>query len=589
MWYEKTIKIAQHGQLSLNSLEDKIFSFLRQANSDLGLNCQMLVAGGWVRDKLLNVESDDIDIAIDMLGYDFAQKINEYAKSKGIEGVGSPHRLSLEKSADPSETPKDDLSVGGIDVFGLTIELVPMRKESYNEESRTPSIELTNDPKEDVLRRDLTINAMYYNIATGQVDDYVGGMDDLGINGSGVINLKTPDDAKKTFMEDPLRMLRALRFFSRYPNSQLDPSIIGSMQDPEIHEAWRSKVSPSRCGKEMTKMMEGEKPADALEHLLDSGLYNLVFTGDLMGDVHQDGIKMDQQTPYHKYSLMKHTIEVVRNMNDLMNQHDEPKEMRGTMNMAAVFHDFGKMFNGIQQPHFGREEKEKPEKDRKPTMYTDKDGVERERMGYFGHEEQSAEMSQEIMTNMGINPAKKKFIDKIIRMHMRPHKTETPWTGKSMGKFIRNTKDKGLEETNPEWNDRLWKYVWYHAQADNMGSGRELETEKYEGGIKKFEDHIQLQAEKGVTLEPLVNGTEIMQIITVQEIHPKTGYIREINEALQGLQDDGSISTKEEGIAKIWEMKPELIQKYNPVAVEPPAPVQQGQVNTELDTNGWYR
>ena len=210
-------KKSQQSEIQLTPHESQIFDFLKEVNRQVGIDLR--VAGGWTRDKLLGQESDDVDIAISgMSGFDFAKIVENYGRD--TEEVGEAYQVSIEKSAKDKRTLNPDLFVGGINLFGQKVEFVPMRTETYQPGSRTPIAARTDDVTDDVVRRDLTINAIYYNINTGQVEDYVNGKEDLQN-----MYLRTPTDPVKTFTDDPLRILRALRFYSKYGNSTLDPAI----------------------------------------------------------------------------------------------------------------------------------------------------------------------------------------------------------------------------------------------------------------------------------------------------------------------------------------------------------------------------
>lgn len=453
--------------LPLTPKENDIFEFLRQVKKDYNLDIQMRVAGGWVRDKILGKESDDIDIAVDMPGYDFAKLVAQAAFKSNISHDPKAYNVSLDKDADPATRVDDDnLMVGAVDLFGQKIEFVPMRTEHYPDpQSRKPKITTTNDPREDVKRRDLTINSIYYNIDTGQVDDFVGGVEDLGLE-SGKMILRTPDDAKKTYEEDPLRLLRALRFHSRYPNSELDPDIIKSMSDPDIQESYVKKVAASRAGPEIMKMLVGDNPTASLKLLFESGLYRKVFDVPAMGNINPDGIEMDQKSPYHKYSLLDHTIEVVSNLNSIMKENEEPDDMRGLMNLAAVFHDFGKMDNKVARPH---------KRPRVPGHTT-----------YVGHERSSEDMAEAILKSINVPKEKRNLVNTVIKTHMYPHDA-SDWSSKNKGpgNFIEKLKIKGKGGV-----DDLWKYVFYHGQADAMSSNPETyDEQKYNQGKEWFEQY----------------------------------------------------------------------------------------------------
>jgi len=500
--------IGNKSDIPLTPKEKNIFEFLKQVKKDYGLNIQMRVAGGWIRDKLLGKESDDIDIAIDMPGYDFAKLVAEAAVKNNITRDPKAYRVSLEKSADPNEIePSDDLMVGAVNLFGQKIEFVPMRTEFYPEaDSRQPSIKMTNDPREDVKRRDLTINAIYYNIDTGQVDDFVGGIKDLGLE-DGKMILKTPDEPFKTFHEDPLRLLRVLRFHSRYPNSVVDPSIIEAMKEGSIQESYSKKVAIERAGPELMKMMAGEDPVDSLKMLFDTGLYKTVFKVPLMETINEQGIQMEQQTPWHKYNLLQHTIEVVKNLNQIMKDSGETDYMRGLMNLAALFHDFGKMQEGIQQPHPKNEGQ----------------------MQYIGHEKASTKMADQILKSIGVGKDDRDIVSQVIRLHMRPHDADK-WGPKGRGKFLRDTRMHGKDEEHKD----LWKYVFYHSQADSMSSQPDkFNPEENQRVFDSFQNFV--ESPSGAFRGTVLNGNDIIGLFPT--LNPSTGYIKEVINYVKELQD----------------------------------------------------
>jgi tRNA nucleotidyltransferase/poly(A) polymerase len=515
--------IGKKSDLPLSPKEKNIFEFLRQVKKDHGLNIQMRVAGGWVRDKLLGKESDDIDIAIDMPGYDFAKLVAKEAVRHNITKDPKAYRVSLEKSADPKEIePSDDLMVGAVNLFGQKIEFVPMRTEHYPDpNSRQPQITTTHDPMEDVKRRDLTINAIYYNIDTGQINDYVGGVRDLGLEGEGKIILRTPDETKKTFKEDPLRLLRALRFHSRFSNSVLDPEIIKAMSDPDIQESYAKKVSPMRAGPEIIKMLEGDDPTEALKLLFKSGLYKEVFNVPEMKNINPEGIAMDQKSPYHKYSLLDHTIEVVSNLNRMMQEQGADKELRGLMNLAAAFHDFGKMDNQIAKPH------KRPKFEGHTT--------------YVRHEESSDKMAEAIMKSIGVPRDKRNLVNTVIKTHMFPHDAPD-WKdkNKSPGRFIEKLKIKGKGGV-----DDLWKYVFMHARADSMAS-KEHDEEAFDRGEQWFEEYhgrpsTQYTKNQGTLIDGNVVENLIQEVEQAKQVSIKRNIIRDVLFFLQQQQYTGKI------------------------------------------------
>ena len=214
---------------------------------------ELRFAGGWVRDKLLSIESHDIDTAINvMTGFAFSTKMQEYLKN--AENL-KKHSLeatdihNLHKIAANPEKSKH-LETATTKIFGFDVDFVNLRKETYSEDSRNPQMEF-GTAEEDALRRDATINALFYNIHTNLVEDYTGGLADLKDKLIG-----TPLDPKTTFMDDPLRVLRLIRFASRLTFT-INADSEACMSDPAVMEALKMKISRERVGVELEKMLKG--------------------------------------------------------------------------------------------------------------------------------------------------------------------------------------------------------------------------------------------------------------------------------------------------------------------------------------------
>ncbi|KAJ8122299.1 hypothetical protein ONZ43_g1476 [Nemania bipapillata] len=210
-------------------------------------------AGGWVRDKLLGIESHDIDTAINiMTGEAFALKICELCEKPetvekhGIESadVGNLHKIA--RNPDKSK----HLETTTIKLFGLDVDFVNLRKETYSDDSRNPQMEF-GTAEEDALRRDATVNALFYNLNTGKVEDFTSGLMDMKSK-----LIRTPLEPFQTFMDDPLRVLRLVRFASRL-GFTIDPAVEEVMGNTKVLDALRLKISRERVGVEVEKMLKG--------------------------------------------------------------------------------------------------------------------------------------------------------------------------------------------------------------------------------------------------------------------------------------------------------------------------------------------
>ena len=475
--------------IRLTDAERQIFDFLVKAKNNIpnAAGVEMRVCGGWVRDKLFGEESDDIDISISsMSGIEFARLLQQYADANGIEGVSKSYAVSLEKSSESSkEDTNPDLMVGGIKVFGQKIEFVPMRTETYTAESRQPIIRRTDSVEEDVVRRDLTINALYYNIETGQVEDYVSGLEDLES-----MTLRTPLEPEKTFQDDPLRMLRVLRFYSRFLNATISPEVMSALNEPNVQAFYGPpKLAPERAAKEFIKMMSGSKPSDAIRILFESGLYKRVL--DVSPELRD--IQMDQENPHHAHNVMNHILSVMYNLNEISKQNNLSDQERGWLNLAAFFHDFGKLYPEIQREH-----------PRQP-------GVKQ----YIGHEEKSRDFAKDVMTRMGFDKDVKSFVTTVVKHHMWPfmlkHKGMKPEkVDKHIGKFLKKVGD-------------LYDKIIYHSHADILGKGEMSQEEIDELASQKQQEiemirRYQEEVGTGIT-KTLIDGNRIREIL--QEVVPE--------------------------------------------------------------------
>lgn len=239
---------------------------------------EMRWTGGWVRDKLLGAQSDDIDVALStMTGFKFGQALQQFmtgnqekyeneAQQQGFQaGVKNIHKIK----ANPEKS--KSLETATTKLFGIDIDLVNLRKEVYDDKSRNPTMEF-GTAEEDALRRDACVNALFYNIDSQQVEDFTRkGLDDLKNK-----ILRTPLAPYQTFKDDPLRVLRLIRFAARL-GFTIHPDALEAMQEPSIHEALVHKISRERVLIEVEKIMRGPRPYDGLKQIYDLGLYMTVF------------------------------------------------------------------------------------------------------------------------------------------------------------------------------------------------------------------------------------------------------------------------------------------------------------------------
>lgn len=264
------IHIPDRLDIRLTDVESQLCVLLDDCTKQLaekGIHTSCRIAGGWVRDKLLGSHNHDIDIALEnMTGHAFAVEFTEFAsKLKHL-----PVKSVAVVKGNPGQS--KHLETAKTTVLGFDLDFVNLRDEAYAEDSRIPTEVTFGTPLEDALRRDTTINSLFYNVHTKFIEDHSGqGLEDLK---HGII--RTPLPPKQTFLDDPLRVIRCVRFASRF-GFELVPELQESARDSELQAALLQKIARERVGEEVDKMMGGRNPLMSLRLLDSMSLFPLVF------------------------------------------------------------------------------------------------------------------------------------------------------------------------------------------------------------------------------------------------------------------------------------------------------------------------
>lgn len=335
--------------------EEELIQKVAKAANRLGLETYLI--GGFVRDKLLGRPSKDADFvcvgdAI-VLAKETAKQFTPVPKVDYFKNFGTAHiRIS------------DDFD----------IEFVGARKESYNRNSRKPEVE-PGTIEDDQNRRDFTINALAISLDEhnyGQLIDPFNGVKDLGDK-----IIRTPLEPAQTFSDDPLRMMRGIRFAA-----QLGFSIEGKTWQGIIDNAERIKiVSGERIADELNKMLLAAKPSVGFELLYKSGLLKIIFPQmvELAGAEYKDGMG-------HKDNFY-HTLKVMDNLA----QNSDDLWLR----WAAVLHDIAK-----------------------PVTKRFEEG---QGWTFHGHEVVGGRMVPRIFARLKLPQNEKmQFVKKMVELHLRP-------------------------------------------------------------------------------------------------------------------------------------------------------------------------
>ncbi|MGH7904796.1 MAG: CCA tRNA nucleotidyltransferase [Candidatus Dormibacteraceae bacterium] len=337
---------------------------LREAAASPGLRAWLV--GGCVRDLLLGRSHPDIDVVVEEGGgLELARRFASV--------TGSPAPVLFERFGTAQVRWGDRL-----------VEFASARAESYRPDSRRPLVQPAR-LEDDLLRRDFTVNALLMGL-DGSIVDRLGGLADLDAR-----LLRCPRDPLRTFSDDPLRMLRAVRFAAQL-GFQLDPSLIPAMR--RLKDRLRPPVlSVERTADEIRKMLTSERPRLALELLQDGGLLAVVLP-ELTACV---GVG---QGGYHTADVYGHTLEAVEK---------SPPDV--TVRLAALFHDVGKPETAAPDGSF------------------------------VGHDRLGAEMAAAALRRLRFSNAEIARVSKLVGLHMRPVYYDSGWTEGAVRRLARAAGD----------------------------------------------------------------------------------------------------------------------------------------------------
>ena len=356
-------------------LKNPVFGIFSEVAEQYGFKA--FVIGGYVRDCFLGRSSDDIDVVVEGSGVDFANKVA--ARLEEIEY--SQHKTRHKINVSEFKT----YGTAMIKYRGLELEFVGARKESYRKESRNPIVE-NGSLTDDQLRRDFTINAMAFSLCNedfGALVDPFGGLSDLE---RGII--RTPQDPDITFSDDPLRMLRAVRFATKLSTPQLQFCIT-----PECMEAMRRNrnrlqiLTRERIAEELNKMLVVPKPSKAFRLMDEAGLLELI----LPSLTALKGVNV-MEGKGHKDNF-DHTLQVLDNVAELeMESRPEPNVW---LRWAALLHDVGKARTRRYDPSVG--------------------------WTFHGHEVVGGRMVPKIFASLKLPQNEKMdYVKKLVELHLRP-------------------------------------------------------------------------------------------------------------------------------------------------------------------------
>lgn len=456
-------------------IDNPILHLVGETADQLGLECY--VVGGWVRDLFLHRESNDIDIVVVGSGITLAEEVNKR--------LGKGAHLSVFKTYGTAQVKKGDLE----------LEFVGARKESYRHDSRNPVVE-NGTLQEDQDRRDFTINAMAICLNMNRYGELLDSFDGIGDLERCLI--RTPLNPDITFSDDPLRMMRAIRFAT-----QLGFFLDGDTFDAIERNKERIRIiTRERIVEELNKIMLSRRPSEGWILLDKTGLLPIIFP-ELAA---LKGIEVKEGRGHKDVFL--HTLKVLDNVAELQNSDDRSQHSDKMLwlRWAALLHDIGKPKSKAWDPQAG--------------------------WTFRNHNYIGAKMVPKIFAKMKMPLNEKmEFVRKMVDLHMRPiNLIEDTVTDSAVRRL--------LFEAGDDIDDLMLL-----CDADITSRNEEKKA--------RFHRNYQLVRQKMVELEerdrirnfqPPVKGDEIMEILHLEPC----SMVGELKAAIKDAILDGVIPNEYE-------------------------------------------
>lgn len=457
-------------------LDKEIFHKISNAADKLGLECY--VVGGYVRDIFLERPTNDIDVVVVGSGIQVASELKQM--------LGRKAHLSVFRNFGTAQVKWHDIEV----------EFVGARRESYNRDSRKPIVE-DGTLEDDQNRRDFTINAMAVCLNAdrfGELVDPFYGIEDLE---DGII--RTPLDPDITFSDDPLRMMRCVRFATQL-NFMIEDETFEALE----RNAHRIKiVSGERIKDELNKILMTKTPSRGFVDLQRCGLLNLI-----MPELAALDIVETKNNRAHKNNFY-HTLEVLDNVC----KHSDNLWLR----WAALLHDVGKTKSKRWDNAIG--------------------------WTFHNHNYLGAKMVQPMFRRLALPlDAKMKYVEKLVDLHMRPIVIADEVVTDSAVRRLLNDAGDDIDD------------LMTLCEADI--------TSKNEGRKKHFLENFRMVREKLADLkekdykrllQPCIDGNEIMEMFNLKPC-------REVGELKKYLKDavlDGKVVNEREPLMELLMSKAE--------------------------------
>lgn len=471
-------------------LDKNIFHKIGETADELGVECYLV--GGYVRDIFLERPTNDIDVVVVGSGIEVAKALQRRLGKNPKTGKPRAH-LAVYRNFGTAQ----------VKYYDTEVEFVGARRESYDRNSRKPVVE-DGTLEDDQNRRDFTINAMAICLNHERFGELVDPFDGIYDLEDGII--RTPLDPDITFSDDPLRMMRCVRF-----SAQLKFYIDDETFEALSRNAKRIKiVSGERIADELNKIMKTAQPSRGFVELQRCGLLQLIIPELAALDIVET-----RNGRAHKNNFY-HTLEVVDNV--------ARKSDNLWLRWAALFHDIGKPKSKRWEPACG--------------------------WTFHNHNYLGAKMIPGIFRRMKLPmDAKMKYVEKLVDLHMRPIVIADEVVTDSAVRRLMNDAGDDIDDlmTLCEADITSKNEVRKKQFLENFRMVREKLTDLKERDYKRL-------------LQPVIDGNEIMEIFNLKPC-------REVGTLKQYLKDavlDNKVANEREPLMQLLMQKAEemgLIQK----------------------------
>lgn len=326
---------------------------------------QAYLVGGTVRDAILGIgDSPDVDLTTDARPDVIEDVVSGWADNVWLQG--------------------QRFGTVGCEKDGLRLEITTFRADVYHPDSRKPDVSFSDDIETDLSRRDFTVNAMALSLPDLTLVDPFGGLEDLAQR-----RLRTPLEPEVSFLDDPLRMMRAARFLARF-GLQPEPGVVHAIEE---HRGRLEIVSAERIRDELSRVLVVEDPSPGLWFLVDTGLAD-----EFMPEI--PALRLEQDPVHRHKDVLAHTIAVVAKTRP---------ELR--VRLAALLHDVGKP----------------------KTREIGPKGV-----SFHHHEVVGARMARDRLRALKFPNDLVDEVVELVYLHLRFHTYRMGWTDRAVRRYVRD-------------------------------------------------------------------------------------------------------------------------------------------------------